>query len=110
MVGKVKKKEPEYIDKSKKLLAEPKKFLLSLEKYDKDNIPADLIVKMGPYLDDPKFVPELIRFSSKAADAICKWCRAICKYENVAKEIAPKRQAFGEAKAKLNIVTAQLAE
>jgi dynein heavy chain len=46
-------------------------------------------------LNNPKFVPEEIRKASEAAEGICKWVRAICKYDIVAKEIRPKREKLG---------------
>jgi dynein heavy chain len=87
-------KVPDYWEKSKKLLNEPKKFILSLENYAKDNIPDDRIVKIQDYLNNPKFVPEEIKKASSAAEGMCKWVRAICKYDIVAKEIRPKREAL----------------
>lgn len=44
--GKQKKKVANYWDKAKKLLNDYKKFIISLEKYDRDNIPDDRIDKI----------------------------------------------------------------
>ena len=90
-------KVPDYWEKSKKLLNDYKKFVSMLENYDKDSIPDDRIQKIQEYLENPKFVPEEIRKASEAAEGICKWVIAICKYDVVAKEIAPKRKALAEA-------------
>ena len=46
---------------------------------------------------NPKFVPEEIRKASEAAEGICKWVIAICKYDVIAKEIRPKREALAVA-------------
>lgn len=62
--GGQKVKVPDYWDRSRKLLADYKKFLASLEKYDKDNIPAERIAAMQSYLADPAFVPDKIRQAS----------------------------------------------
>jgi dynein heavy chain len=56
------------------------------------------------YLENPKFVPENIRNASEAAEGICKWVIAICKYDVVAKEVRPKRAALVEASEKLERV------
>jgi dynein heavy chain len=54
-------------------------------------------------------VPEEIKKASEAAEGICKWVIAICKYDIVAKEIRPKREALAIAEEKLRIVTGELA-
>lgn len=97
-------KIPDYWERSKKLLNDYKKFISSLENYDKDNIPEDRMTKIDEYLHNPKFVPEEIRKASEAAEGICKWVIAICKYDIIAKEIRPKKEALGGAQEKLNVV------
>jgi hypothetical protein len=42
----------DYWDVGKAQLNEPSKFLESLFKYDKDNIPDDAIKRIQPYIDD----------------------------------------------------------
>lgn len=42
------------------MLQDPTKFLESLFKYDKDNIPDDVIKKIQPYIDDEAFQPAAI--------------------------------------------------
>lgn len=108
--GKGTVKVADYWEKSKKLLNDYKKFLSSLENYDKDNIPEDRIRKIDEYLNNPKFVPDEIRKASEAAEGICKWVIAICKYDIIAKEIRPKRAALNEAEEKLAIVMKKLRE
>ena len=106
-INKVTKKAtkiPDYWEKSKKLLNDYKKFLHSMEHYEKDNIPEDIMRKIDDYIQNPKFVPDEIRKASEAAEGICKWVIAICKYDIIAKEIRPKREALGEAEEKLNVV------
>ena len=100
----------DYWEKSKKLLNDYKKFLSSMENYEKDNIPEDRMIKIQEYLINPKFVPDEIRKASEAAEGICKWVIAICKYDVIAKEIRPKREALALAQSKLNVVLAKLRE
>jgi dynein heavy chain len=69
-----------------------------------DNIPDERMERIVEYLENPKFVPENIRNASEAAEGICKWVIAICKYDVVAKEVRPKRAALVEASEKLERV------
>lgn len=98
-------KENDYWIKAKKLLNEYKKFLDSLVKYPKDDIPDDWLAKIKEYLDNPKFRPEIIRNASEAAEGICKWVIAICRYNEVAVQVKPKIAALDAATLKLNKVT-----
>jgi dynein heavy chain len=56
-------------------------------------------------LNNPQYKPEVIKKASSAAEGITKWVCAICKYDVIAKEIAPKRKALNEATEELNIVS-----
>lgn len=107
--GGQKVKVPDYWEKSKKLLGEYKKFLASMEQYDKDNIPPERIAKIQSYLADPAFVPERIREGSEAAEGICKWVIAVAEYHEVAKEVKPLREALAVAQGKLRATEAELA-
>lgn len=50
----------DYWDPGKALLSDPGKFLESLFKFDKDNIPDDVIKKIQPLIDNPDFTPAAI--------------------------------------------------
>lgn len=80
-------KVPDFWDKSKKLIKDYKKLIARLENYDKDNISPSTIQKIKTYIDNPLFNPEIIKNASNAAEGICKWVIAICKYDIVYKEI-----------------------
>lgn len=81
----------------KKLLADYK-FLDSLIKFDKDNIPPALIKKLEDrIISNELFDPKKIKVASTAAEGICKWLIAIVQYDKVAKVVAPKRIALKEA-------------
>ena len=81
----------DYWDVGKALLQDPQKFLDSLFKYDRDNIPDPVITKIQPYIDNEDFTPIAISKVSKACTSICQWVRAMHKYHFVAKAVAPKR-------------------
>ena len=93
----------DYWDDAKKLLQEPGKFLLKLEKYDRDNISEEIINKMKIFIGkNPDFKPEKIAKASKAAEGLCKWCLKIYEYHFVFKEILPLRQDLDAAHKKLD--------
>eukprot|EP00959_Pyramimonas_sp_CCMP1952_P115431 2413118-Pyramimonas_sp.AAC.2 len=73
-------KVADYWEASTKLLADPTGFLDSLMTYDKENIPADVIKKISPYIDREDFTPEAISKVSKACTSICMWARAMHTY------------------------------
>ncbi|XP_078663939.1 dynein axonemal heavy chain 1-like [Branchiostoma floridae x Branchiostoma belcheri] len=111
------KKVDDYWDPGKALLQDPGKFLESLFKYDKDNIPDSNIKLIQPYIDNEEFQPAAIAKVSKACTSICQWVRAMHKYHFVAKSVAPKRAALAGAQedlartqAILEKAKAQLAE
>jgi len=70
----------------------------------------EIIKKIQPYLSNPDFQPEKIKQASEAAEGICKWVIAICKFDIVYKEITPKRIALEQANEKLKIVSQKLAD
>ncbi|KAJ3254160.1 Dynein heavy chain 7, axonemal [Boothiomyces macroporosus] len=95
------KKIEDYWGPSKTLMSDMK-FLESLKVYDKDNIsPAIMKIIRSKYIDNPEFVPELIRSASSAAEGLCKWVRALEVYDRVAKVVAPKKLALAQAESEL---------
>ncbi len=97
-----------YWESAKKLLGEMN-FLQSLLEFDKENIPASIIDKIKPYIDDPEFHPSKIQKISQAATSLCAWVRAIEKYHQVLLVVKPKRLALSQAEEKLNEVLVNLA-
>jgi len=94
-------KVDDYWEPGKSLLQDPGRFLDSLFKYDKDNISADTIDKIEPYISNDEFQPAAIARVSKACTSICQWVRAMHKYHYVAIGVAPKRAALEEAQQEL---------
>ncbi|XP_059176982.1 dynein axonemal heavy chain 1-like [Physella acuta] len=95
-------KVDDYWEGGRGLLQDPTKFLESLFKFDKDNIPEDVIKKIQPYIDDEAFTPAAIAKVSKACTSICQWVRAMHKYHFVAKSVAPKREKLRIAQEELS--------
>uniref|UniRef100_A0A3Q3E168 Dynein, axonemal, heavy chain 1 n=1 Tax=Labrus bergylta TaxID=56723 RepID=A0A3Q3E168_9LABR len=91
----------DYWEPGKGLLQDPGKFLESLFKYDKENIPDSVINLVQPYIDNEEFQPASIAKVSKACTSICQWVRAMHVYHFVARAVEPKRQALKEAQEDL---------
>ncbi|KAJ3092439.1 Dynein heavy chain 3, axonemal [Quaeritorhiza haematococci] len=91
-----------------KMLGDPH-FLQSLKTYDKDNIDAKIIERIRKtYIPNPDFDPNIVKNSSSAAEGLCKWVRALDKYEVVAKVVAPKKEALAKAESELAVEMAKL--
>jgi dynein heavy chain len=93
--------------KSKKFLSDSK-FIETLKKYDKDNIPEKTIKAVQKYIDNPDFIPAKVGSVSAAAKSLCMWARAMHTYHRVAKEVEPKKARLAEAEATLGTATAAL--
>lgn len=75
----------------------PGQFIESLQQYDKDKIPARIIKKLKKYVEDPRFVPDLIAKKSVAGKSICMFVLAMDKYSEVKKIVEPKEAKLAEA-------------
>jgi dynein heavy chain len=98
----------DYWASSQKMLSDTS-FLQSLKSYDKDNIDPAIIAKIRKtYIPHPDFVPDVVKNSSSAAEGLCKWVRALDKYEVVAKIVGPKKESLAKAEAELAVEMAKL--
>lgn len=93
-------REYDYWEVAKQMLSDPK-FLDSLMKYDKDNIPDSVIQKIQPYIQSEEFRPFVVSKVSRACTSLCLWVRAVEKYYHVSKAVAPKRERLAEAQRSL---------
>eukprot|EP00118_Oscarella_pearsei_P012540 m.93002 g.93002 ORF g.93002 m.93002 type:complete len:4173 (+) comp36767_c0_seq9:102-12620(+) len=100
--GKLGQKVDDYWEPAKALLQDPAKFLESLYKYDKENIPDSVIQKIQPIIDNDDFQPAAIAKVSRACTSICQWVRAMHKYHFVSRGVAPKRARLAAAQASLD--------
>ncbi|KAA6320602.1 MAG: putative Dynein heavy chain, partial [Streblomastix strix] len=53
------------------------------------------------FINNPKFLPEVVESVSKAAKSLCQWVRALYEYSEVSKEVAPKRAKVKESMAQV---------
>ena len=94
---------------SKQLLGDSG-FLKRMFEYEKDKIPESTLRKLKKYIENPKFVPEIVEKTSRACKSMCMWVRALDFYAKVFKTVEPKRARLKAAQADLDVVQAQLAE
>ncbi|KAK3095642.1 hypothetical protein FSP39_017066 [Pinctada imbricata] len=99
-------------------------FIKQLMNFDKDNITDRVLKKIGTYVSQSDFQPDIIGRVSLAAKSLCMWVRAMEVYGRVYRVVEPKKQrlnaamsqlkekqdALADAKAKLAEVEAKMAE
>ncbi|RDD45105.1 Dynein heavy chain 7, axonemal, partial [Trichoplax sp. H2] len=96
------KRTEDYWAPAKRYLLGDSNLLRSLQNYDKDNIPSNVIRRINErYIANPDFDPEKIKAASIAAEGLCKWVIAISRYDKVARLVAPKKAALAEAEKEL---------
>lgn len=60
--------------------------------YMQDNIPDSTLKKLKKYIENPKFIPEIVEKTSKACKSMCLWVRALDLYSKVYRTVEPKRE------------------
>lgn len=63
---------------------------------------------MKKYINDPRFVPDLIAKKSNAGKSICMWCCAMDKYAEVKKVVEPKEAKLAESMKLLEVANSDL--
>eukprot|EP01052_Picozoa_sp_SAG31_P000010 SAG31_NODE_1_length_62978_cov_30.836130_10_plen_3970_part_00 len=91
-----------------KVLLQDTEILNKLKAYDKDNIPEENIMKLTPYIKNPKFVPKEVARISNALKSICAWIRAMFHYYHILQEVKPKQLRLEEAQRILRAKEEQL--
>ncbi|XP_044310020.1 dynein axonemal heavy chain 9 [Varanus komodoensis] len=90
-------------------MAKVDNFLDSLVNFNKENIHENCLRALQPYLQDPEFNPEFVRFKSFAAAGLCSWVINIVRFYEVYCDVEPKRQALNKANAELAAAQEKLA-
>ena len=70
---------------------------------------AQIIDKIGPYIEMEAFTPAQVQKASKACTAMCMWVRAMHKYHQVSVMVEPKKKLLAEATAELEETMQKLA-
>jgi len=94
---------------AKNLLGEST-FMKGMLEYNKDNVSDKTLKKLKPYIENPKFQPDIVANTSKACRSLCLWVRAIDLYSHVFRTVAPKRAMLKEAETSLAKTMATLKE
>lgn len=76
--------------------------------YDKDNISDRVLKKIGQYVIQSDFQPEIVGRVSLAARSLCMWVRAMEMYGRIFRVVEPKRQKLYAAQAQLKEKQVQL--
>jgi len=85
-------------------------FIKQLVYFDKDNISDRVLKKIGTYVVQSDFQPDIVGRVSLAAKSLCMWVRAMELYGRIYRVVEPKRQRLYAAEATLNEKQAQLQE
>jgi len=73
-------------------------FLDRIMDFNKDDIPQHVIDRLEPYVENPEFVPFTVRRVSRCMSALCTWVKGMYIYNQIAKTVLPKKQAFLSSK------------
>ena len=69
--------------KIKLMMAKVDQFLDALINYEKENIPANVLAALEPYLKDKDFDPDFVKSKSAAAAGLCSWVINIIKFHEI---------------------------
>ena len=85
-------------------------FIKQLVNFDKDNISDRVLKKIGTYVVQGDFQPDIVGRVSLAAKSLCMWVRAMELYGRIYRVVEPKRQRLYAAEATLREKQSQLKE
>ncbi|DAZ93925.1 TPA: hypothetical protein N0F65_008868 [Lagenidium giganteum] len=85
-------------DNAKKMMAKVDVFKQSLEQYDKENIPPEIVARVEPILEDPNFNYEKMKSKSVAAANLCVWVINIIAFHHVYVRVKPLMDTLEEAR------------
>eukprot|EP01029_Cantina_marsupialis_P031992 TRINITY_DN941_c0_g1_i4.p1 TRINITY_DN941_c0_g1~~TRINITY_DN941_c0_g1_i4.p1 ORF type:complete len:2679 (+),score=890.45 TRINITY_DN941_c0_g1_i4:109-8145(+) len=89
-------------DNAKKMMSKVDAFKISLEKYDAENIPAEVLHRLKPIVSDPLFTPEKMMSKSHAAANLCTWVVCTLQYNTIFTKVKPLMARLnGAQKAKM---------
>lgn len=86
-------------DNAKKMMAKVDVFKQSLEQYDKENIPLDVVARVEPLIEeDPNFNYEKMKSKSVAAANLCVWVVNIISFHQVFVRVKPLMDTLEKAR------------
>ncbi|GLE01105.1 hypothetical protein PINS_up009918 [Pythium insidiosum] len=96
-------------DNAKKMMAKVDVFKQSLETFDKENIPADVIARVEPILEDPNFNYDKMKSKSVAAANLCVWVVNIVAFHHVYTRVKPLMDTLEDARRAKSDADSELA-
>ncbi|KAE9226456.1 Dynein beta chain, flagellar outer arm [Phytophthora fragariae] len=86
-------------DNAKKMMAKVDVFKQSLEQYDKENIPLEVVARVEPLIqEDPNFNYEKMKSKSVAAANLCVWVVNIISFHQVFVRVKPLMDTLEKAR------------
>ena len=79
-------------------------FFRELEFYKKESIPDDIFKGLAYFINNPLFTYENMCRYSKASAALCLWVRAVYKYADIYRNMAPKLKELEAAEEEMKKV------
>ena len=92
------------------MMGDANAFVQSLQQFPKENITDEDCELLAPYTDSPLFTVEMANKASSLAVGLCKWCKAMKTYHEIAKVVIPKMDALRIKEAELATANKQLAQ
>ncbi|MCO5597847.1 hypothetical protein L7F22_051931 [Adiantum nelumboides] len=94
--------------KGAKAMMADNRFLATLMEFDKDAITDKQMRALKEYFKDPKLTLDELMNISTAGAGLLRWVVAMMNYANIAKTVAPKRQAVATAEKNLKYAQTEL--
>ena len=97
--------KPKPVPKSEPDYWVPKKIftfknIKKLADYDKENIPLPKITELKKITESPEFTSKKIESANAEGEMIARWIRALVKFDQINREVAPKKARLAEESAK----------
>ena len=73
--------------------------------FDKENIPLAKITELKKINDDPRFASEKLKSVSEPGEMLAHWIRAIIKFDQINREVTPKKARLKEESEKAKAVS-----
>ena len=83
-------------------------FVGRLMNFPKEALTDEDVELVAPYLAHKDFQPDKVRVQSAMAAGLCQWVRAICQYQEIARQVLPKQEKLAKAEAQLGIANRHL--
>lgn len=83
-------------------------FVATLMNFPKEALTGEDVELVAPYLAHKDFQPDKVRGQSAMAAGLCLWVRALCQYQEIARQVLPKQEQLARAENQLGIANRHL--